>query len=43
MWTYGDPNVYDAVREYKMINDIANKVSYTGYFDRRIRFEHDKF
>jgi len=43
VWIYGDPNVYDAVREYKMINDIANKVSYTGYFDRRIRFEHDKF
>ncbi len=39
IWIYGDPNVFDAVREYKMTRDIANKVSYTGYFDRRIRFE----
>ncbi len=39
VWIYGDPNVYDAVREYNMPSDIADKVSYTGYFDRRIRFE----
>ncbi len=38
VWIYGDPNVYDAVREYSMNSDIADKVSYTGYFDRRIRF-----
>jgi len=40
VWIYGDPNVYDAVHGYSMTRDIADKVSYTGYFDRRIRFEH---
>lgn len=39
IWIYGDPLVYDAVQEYKMPQDMANKVSFTGYFDRRIRFD----
>ncbi|VAW95634.1 Mlr3248 protein [hydrothermal vent metagenome] len=39
IWIYGDPNVYDAVHEYKMTRNISDKVSYTGYFDRRICFE----
>lgn len=39
VWIYGDPLVYDAIHEYQMTRDIAEKVSYTGYFDRRTRFE----
>jgi len=40
VWIYGDPNVYDAVHEYQMPKDMADKVSYTGYFDRRMHHEH---
>lgn len=39
IWIYGDPRVYDAVHEYRLATDIADKVSYTGYFDRRIQVE----
>jgi predicted glycosyltransferase len=35
IWVYGDPNVYDPVREYRFPNDVAAKVRYTGYLDRR--------
>ncbi|MCF6235399.1 MAG: glycosyltransferase [Gammaproteobacteria bacterium] len=43
VWIYSDPHVYDAIREYKMPDDIVEKVSYTGYFDRRIHFDqHNK-
>lgn len=40
VWIYGDASVYDAVREYDMTREIAEKVSYTGYFDRRTRFKY---
>ncbi len=35
VWIYGDPRVYDPVREYGFSSDIAAKVHYTGYLDRR--------
>ena len=37
VWVYGDPTVYDQVREYGFARDIAAKVSYTGYLDQRGR------
>lgn len=35
LWVYGDPRVYDPVREYGFTSDVAAKVRYTGYLDRR--------
>jgi predicted glycosyltransferase len=35
IWIYGDPVVYDSVKEYEMPPDIAAKARYTGYLDRR--------
>jgi predicted glycosyltransferase len=35
IWVYGDPAVYDSVREYRFPPDVAVKVRYTGYLDRR--------
>src|SRR5213078_884800 len=37
IWVYGDPAVYDAVREYAFAPDVAAKVRYTGYLDQRAR------
>jgi predicted glycosyltransferase len=37
VWVYGDPAVYDAVREYAFASDVAAKVRYTGYLDQRAR------
>ena len=37
VWVYGDPAVYDAVREYAFAPDVAAKVCYTGYLDQRAR------
>jgi predicted glycosyltransferase len=37
VWVYGDPAVYDAVREYAFASDVAAKVRYTGYLDQRLR------
>ena len=39
VWIYGDPNVYNAIEEYQLPSDIADKVSFTGYFDRRVQYE----
>jgi len=39
VWVYGDPAVYDPVREYTFAPDVAAKVRYTGYLDQRARFE----
>ena len=43
VWVYGDPAVYDAVREYAFASDVAAKVRYTGYLDQRARltFVHE--
>ncbi|MBI3466252.1 MAG: glycosyltransferase [Planctomycetes bacterium] len=40
VWVYGDPVVYDAIREYRFPPDVAAKMCYTGYFDQltRLRF-----
>ncbi len=37
VWVYGDPVVYDPVREYGFAPDVAAKVRYTGYLDQRAR------
>ena len=37
VWIYGDPAVYDPVREYGFAPDVAAKVRFTGYFDERAR------
>ena len=34
IWVYGDPHVYDPVREYGFSREVAAKVLYTGYLDR---------
>jgi len=39
VWVYGDPAVYDLVREYRFAPDVAAKVTYTGYLDQRARLE----
>ncbi len=35
IWVYGDPAVYDPVREYGFSPAVAAKIRYTGYLDRR--------
>jgi predicted glycosyltransferase len=37
VWIYGDPQVYDLVREYGLSADTAKKARYTGYLDQRLR------
>jgi predicted glycosyltransferase len=39
VWVYGDPAVYDLVRECGLPTTVANKVSYTGYLDSRQRLQ----
>lgn len=39
VWIYGDPNVYDAVREYGLNGPVSAKARYTGYLDQRQRLE----
>jgi predicted glycosyltransferase len=34
VWIYGDPTVYDQVREYEYPAEVASKVRYTGYLAR---------
>jgi predicted glycosyltransferase len=33
VWVYGDPTVYDPIREYDLAQELAHKVRYTGYLD----------
>ncbi len=40
IWVYGDPQVYDLAREYQFAADIAAKIRYTGYFDRRVELKY---
>jgi len=35
VWVYGDPRVYDPVREYRFPAHVAGKVRYTGYLGQR--------
>jgi predicted glycosyltransferase len=37
VWVYGDPVVYDLVREQRFPPDLAAKTHYTGYLDQRTR------
>ena len=37
VWVYGDPAVYDPVREYRWPREMAAKVRFTGYLDQRVR------
>jgi predicted glycosyltransferase len=37
VWVYGDPLVYDPVKEYGFSSEVARKVRYTGYLDQRLR------
>jgi predicted glycosyltransferase len=37
VWIYGDPKVYDTVREYGFSPDVAAQARYTGYLDPRQR------
>lgn len=37
VWIYGDPKVYDAVRQYDLSAEVAAKVHFTGYLDARQR------
>jgi len=39
IWIYGDPAVFDPVREYGVFDGVASKVRYTGYLDQRQRLE----
>lgn len=39
VWVYGDPTVYDSVREYGFSGHVAAKVRYTGYLDPRKRLD----
>ncbi|MDQ3458124.1 MAG: glycosyltransferase, partial [Deinococcota bacterium] len=37
VWVYGDPRVYDPVREYGFSPRLAKRLRYLGYFDQRAR------
>jgi len=37
VWVYGDPRVFDVVREYHLSRNVAAKLRYTGYLDQRAR------
>jgi predicted glycosyltransferase len=39
VWVYGDPRVFDVVREYRFPHDVATKLRYTGYLDQRARLD----
>src|SRR5262245_13293966 len=39
VWVYSDPNVYDLVRECRVLDPLASRVRYTGYLDQRQRLE----
>lgn len=35
VWVYGDPTVYDLVREYRLTPPVARRTHFTGYLDPR--------
>jgi predicted glycosyltransferase len=37
VWIYGDPGVYNLIREYRFSPDVADKMCHTGYLDQRPR------
>lgn len=40
VWVYGDPTVCNLAQEYGFSLDVANKISYVGYFDQRQRLQY---
>ena len=40
IWVYGDPFVFDLVREYGFSESLAAKIRYCGYLDPRVRLNH---
>jgi predicted glycosyltransferase len=41
VWIYGDPTVYDLLREYDMPAVVAERARFTGYLDSRTRAAGD--
>ena len=39
IWVYGDPNLYDFIKEYRLPEDICEKLRYVGYLDQTRRNE----
>ena len=39
VWVYGDPRVFDVVREYRFSREVAARLRYTGYLDQRARLD----
>jgi len=37
VWIYGDPAVYDPLREYQLPDHVLERARYTGYLDQRPR------
>jgi predicted glycosyltransferase len=37
VWVYGDPAIYDLVREYRFSPTVAEKICYVGYLDQCAR------
>ena len=37
VWVYGDRQVVDVARDYRLADATAAKIRYTGYLDRRVR------
>ncbi len=43
VWIYGDPNVYNSVKEYGFSPEVAAKTRYLGYLDQTQRFKFKEF
>ncbi|BAZ46412.1 hypothetical protein NIES4102_34430 [Chondrocystis sp. NIES-4102] len=39
VWVYGDPHVYNSIKEYGWSPDVSAKFRYTGYLDQRSRLQ----
>src|SRR5262245_36804055 len=39
IWIYSDPNAFDLVREYGVLDSFTDRVRFTGYLDQRPRLE----
>lgn len=39
VWVYGDPAVFDLVKEHNFPADVSSKIHFTGYFDQRMRLK----
>ena len=42
LWIYGDQMVYDVGKEYSFPADVAHKVRYVGYLNRRVELEDEQ-